>query len=195
MNSKMADFLPFLPFLLILVGKGARVSVFVMILCRLGQMFQVLANCSILSVISFFPSFLAACVWLPGLLYHEAKKRCLFGGELSSTFILLLHFLGSCDVNASCFPTSKSLGSQKFSAEIIWFVVSTCFLLFSRWGVLMAACHTSDLFKDNVGQQCWPQLGETTNSCPGNSYSYIGWIPSLEWFNFILPGWSTTLAG
>jgi hypothetical protein len=38
----------------------------------------------------------------------------------------------------------------------------------------MAACHTSNLFKDNVGQQYWPQLGETTNSCPGNSYSCVG---------------------
>jgi hypothetical protein len=125
----------------------------------------------------------------------RSKEKAFAGGELSSTFILLLHFLGSCDVNAYSFPTSKSLSSWEFSAAIVWFVVYTCFLLFSCWGVPMAACHTFNWFKDNVGQQCWPQLGETTNSCPGNSYSYIGWIPSLEWFNFILPGWSTTLAG
>lgn len=146
-------------FYLIHVGKGAHVSVFVMILCHLGQMFQVLANCSILSVISF----LAACVWCvtARTFTSRGQEKVFAGGELSSTFILLLHFLGSCDVNASCFPTSKSLGSWVFSAAIILLVLYTFFLLFSCWGVLMAACHTFNWFKDNVGQQCWPQLGDS----------------------------------
>jgi hypothetical protein len=163
MNFKMADFLPFLTSVSLSRWQGGA-CLFTILCVKFSSSCQ-LTNCS-----SYVISFLAACVWCvtARTFRSRGQEKAFAGGELSSIFILLLHFLGSCDVNASCFPTSKSLGSQKFSAAIIWFVVYTYSLFFSCWGVLMAACHTFDWCKDNVGQQCWPQLGETTNSCPGN---------------------------
>lgn len=110
------------------VSSSERSSTSVTLLCRLGQMFQVLANSSICY---FFLGSLCGTCYCQGFYILPGQEKAFVGGELSSTFILLLHFLGSCDVNASCFPTSKSLGSREFSAAIIWLVFYTCFLLFS----------------------------------------------------------------